>query len=252
MKLFKPIHRSIIFIFLLLIPYITYAEYNINIGMEDFKLTEASKKHKERGKRYSLGVTTGTLLARPSGLFYELNANIYKGDVDYTLLTPTNPGKTSASYDGSNIEGKLAFRINHFDIAGTFGYDTWTRTIKNIKTKTGKIIPKTKEKFTQPYVKLGVGFFHYLRHDRARFEIGYKRPFDVGKINDELDLDLSSQGKDSVYAQYRYQSRYKWGLIIYSEKTHLRESNSVLINDQPVKQPENKTTAVGAKFTYRF
>ena len=233
-------------------PCISYAEYNINIGAEDFKWTEASSNLKEKGTRYNIGVSTGTLLARPTGIFYEINANVYKGEVDYNISTITNPVTTKTSYSGNKIEGKIAARLNHFDIAGTFGHEAWSREIKSFKNKTGKIIPVTKEKFLQPYVKLGVGYFHYIKHDRARFEIGYKRPFRITKTNDDLDLDLSPQGLDSVYFQYRYQSNNKWGVIVYSEKTHLGKSKSILINNKAVNQPETQSVALGAKFTYRF
>ncbi len=251
MKLFSTILKIILFL-PLLTPHLSHAEYNISIGAEDFKWSEASENLTEKGTRYNIGVSTGTLLARPSGIFYEINANVYKGDIDYNISTRANPIKTTTSYLGNKVEGKIAVRLNHFDIAGTFGHEAWSREIKSSKTKLGKIIPVTKETFTQPYVKLGVGYFHYIKHDRARFEIGYKRPFEVTKINDDLDLDLNPQGLDSVYLQYRYQSTNKWGVIIYSEKTHLGKSKSILINDKAVSQPESKTVALGAKFTYRF
>jgi hypothetical protein len=251
MKSYNQILKLITFLSLLT-PCISHAEYNISIGAEDFKWSEASTTLKEQGNRYSLGVSTGTLLARPTGIFYEINANLYKGEVDYNISTPANPIKTTSSYSGNKIEGKIAVRLNHFDIAGTFGHEAWSREIKNSKTKLGKVILGSKEKFTQPYLKLGLGYFHYLKHDRARFEIGYKRPFEISKINDDLDLDLSPQGLDSVYLQYRYQSNNKWGVIIYSEKTHLGKSKSILINNKAVNQPESKTVALGAKFTYRF
>lgn len=251
MKLYKQILKLITF-FSLTTPYISYAEYSINVGAEDFKWSEATTNLKEQGNRYSLGVSTGTLLARPTGIFYEINANVYKGNIDYNISTSASPIKTTASYAGNKIEGKIAARLNHFDIAGTFGHEAWSHEIKSSKIKSGNVISGTKETFTQPYVKLGVGYFHYIKHDRARFEIGYKRPFEVSKINDDLDLDLSPQGLDSVYLQYRYQSNNKWGVIIYSEKTHYGKSKSILINDKAVNQAESKTVALGAKFTYRF
>jgi len=251
MKSYNQILKLIILLSLST-PCISYAEYSIRIGAEDFKWTEASKQLEEKGTRYNIGVSTGTLLARPTGIFYEINANLYKGDIAYNISSLTNPVTTKTSYSGNKIEGKIAARLNHFDIAGTFGHEAWSREIKSSKDKAGKVIPVTKEKFLQPYVKLGVGYFHYIKHDRARFEIGYKRPFRITKTNDDLDLDLSPQGLDSVYFQYRYQSNNKWGVILYSEKTHLGKSKTVLINDKPVKQPKSKSTALGAKFTYRF
>ncbi len=246
------LNLKFIALFGLLAPCISYAEYNISIGAEDFKWTEDSTNLKEKGRRYNIGVTTGTLLARPTGIFYEINANIYKGDIAYNISSPTNLVTTKTSYSGNKIEGKIAARLNHFDIAGTFGHETWSREIKSSKDNAGKVIPATKEKFLQPYVKLGVGYFHYIKHDRARFEIGYKRPFQITKTNDDLDLDLSLAGLDSVYFQYRYQSSNKWGVILYSEKTHLGKSKSILINNKAVNQPEAQTTALGATFTYRF
>ncbi len=248
----KTYFKTLVFISLLA-PSLSHAEYNINIGAEKFKWSEGSTNLDEKGNRYSIGVTTGTLLARPTGIFYEINATIYKGEVDYNIYTPSASAvKTKASYAGNKIEGKIAVRYNHLDIAGTFGHESWSRNIKSSKNESGKITPHANEKFTQPYVKLGIGYFHYIKHDRARFEIGYKRPFRVAKINDDLDLDLEPQGLKSIYAQYRFQSHNKWGVIIYSEKTHLGNSKTILINDKGVKQAESKSVALGTKFTYRF
>lgn len=251
MKSYKQLLKLLTFLSLLA-PCISHAEYNISIGAEDFKWSEASKSLTEKGTRYNIGVSTGTLLARPTGIFYEINANVYKGNIDYNTSTSATPIKTTASYAGNKIEGKIAARLNHFDIAGTFGHEAWSHEIKSSKTKSGNVISGAKETFTQPYVKLGVGYFHYIKHDRARFEVGYKRPFRISKNNDDLDLDLNLPGLESVYLQYRYQSNNKWGVIIYSEKTHLGKSKTVLINDKGVNQAESKTVALGAKFTYRF
>lgn len=235
-------------------PTLLFAERTVNFGAESFEWVEPVFDLTESGTRYSIGISSGNLLSRSNGLLNELSATIYRGSIDYDGgLQNGEKLKSDTIYSGLKGEAKFALRKNFFDISATFGIEKWKRKIKSATTDSGKLGQGYTETYTQPYAKLGMGYLHQVGTGKGRFEIGYKLPFSVEEEVDIIEgLTLEPKGSDSVYIQYRYQSGRRWGVTIYSEKTHFKESDYVRAGNMIFKQPESQSEALGAKLTYRF
>ncbi len=235
-------------------PTLLFADRVISLGAESFEWTEPSLNLTENGTRYSIGISSGNLLSRSRGLLHEFSGTAYQGTIDYNGgLQSGERLKSDTVYSGLKGEAKLALRGSSFDITGALGLEKWTREIKSGVTDSGKQGIGYTETYTQPYAKLGVGYFHRTGAGKGRFEVGYKLPFAVKEDVDILDdLTLEPKGTDSVYIQYRYQSGRRWGVMVYSEKTHFQESDFVRVGNSAFKQPDSKSEALGAKVTYRF
>ncbi|MEE9445948.1 MAG: hypothetical protein V3V19_09825, partial [Cocleimonas sp.] len=173
--------------------------------------------------------------------------------IDYEGATQGgDPLTTDTKYSGLKGEVKLAMRTGILDIVGAAGIEKWSRDIKSAITDSGQQGIGYKETYTQPYVKLGVGLLHQAGNGKGRFEVGYKRPFEVKEEVSIFDESLEPKGKNSVYVQYRYQSNRRWGVTVYSEKTHFEESDIVKVQGGAVRQPESKSVALGAQLQYAF
>ena len=235
-------------------PALLFADRTISLGTESFEWVEPSLNLTENGTRYSIGMSSGALLSQSHGLLHEFSGSIYQGTIDYNGgLQNGEKVKSDTIYSGLKGEVKLALRKNSFDIAGALGIEKWTRKIKSGVSESGTQGTGYTETYTQPYAKLGIGFFHQIGTGKGRFEIGYKLPFSVEEEVDLLDnLTLEPKGTDSVYIQYRYQSGRNWGVMVYSEKTHFKESDYVRIGNGAFKQPDSQSEALGAKVSYRF
>ncbi len=241
-------------IILLIQPTLLFADRVISLGTESFEWVEPSLNLSENGTRYSIGISSGNLLNKSRGLLHELSGTAYQGTIDYTGgLQSGERLESETVYAGLKGEAKLAMRGRSFDIVGAVGLEKWTREIKNAKTYSGIQGVGYTETYTQPYAKLGLGLFHQTGTGRGRLEIGYKLPFAVKEeVDITEDLTLEPKGSDSVYIQYRYQSGRRWGVMIYSEKTHFKESSIVSSGNNAFQQPDSKSEALGAKVTYRF
>jgi hypothetical protein len=250
----KKILVNISLAIMLIHPTLLFADRVISLGVESFEWVEPSLKLTETGTRYSIGINSGNLLSRSHGLLHEFSGTAYQGTIDYNGgLQSGERLKSDTVYSGLKGEAKLALRGSSFDIAGALGVEKWTREIKSATTDSGKRGIGYTETYMQPYAKLGVGLFHQTGTGKGRFEIGYKLPFAVKEDVDILDdLTLEPKGADSVYIQYRYQSGRRWGVMVYSEKTHFKESDFVRAGGSAFKQPDSKSEALGAKVTYRF
>ena len=231
-------------IVLLLLHSAARAERSISIGVESFEWTEPSLDLIEEGTRYNVGLSSGNLLSSSQGFKHEFSGTIYQGTIDYDGSTQGGtPVQTDTKYAGFKGQIKLALRKSNFGLAGAIGIEKWSRDIISIKNTIGY-----KEKYSQPFVKLGVGYFHQRGTGKGRFEIGYKRPFDVEETVAKFDITLEPKGTDSLYLHYQYQSNKRWGVTVYSEKTHFKESE--IVGD--FRQPESKSVALGAQVNYRF
>ena len=237
--------------FLFIHPTFIFADRTISLGVESFEWVEPSLELTENGTRYSIGINSGTLMNRSRGLLHEFSATAYEGTIDYDGgLQNGEKLKSDTVYSGLKGEAKLALRGGSFDIEGALGLEKWTRKIKDgISESDSKGIGYT-ETYTQPFAKLGIGFFHQTGTGKGRLEVGYKRPFSVKE--EVKDLTLKPKGTDSVYIQYRYQSGRRWGVMVYSEKTHFKESDFVRVGNWKYEQPDSKSEALGAKISYRF
>lgn len=241
-------NQVIIIGLLSLIPGITHAERSITFGIESFEWQEPIFPLTESGNRYSIGITSGNLLSSTKGYLHEYSASIYEGTIDYDGGIQNNDGtssrlKAETKYSGLKGEAKLAYREGKFDYVGAIGIDKWSRDIGNSKIESGY-----EEIFTQPYIKLGIGYLHRTGAAIGRFEAGFKHPFNVTEEISRFDTELEPKSTDSVYIQYRYQSNRKWGVTVYSEKTHFEKSDAV----NGIHQPESKADALGAKIHYSF
>ena len=241
-------------IILLIQPTLLFADRIISLGAESFEWVEPSLNLTENGTRYSIGISSGNLLNKSRGLLHEFSGTAYQGTIDYNGgLQSGEKLKSDTVYSGLKGEAKLALRGRSLDIVGAVGLEKWTREIKSAKTESGTQGIGYTETYTLPYAKLGLGLFHQTGTGRGRFEVGYKLPFAVKEEVDILeDLTLEPKGSDSVYIQYRYQSGRRWGVMVYSEKTHFKESDFVRTDNGAFKQPDSKSEALGAKVTYRF
>ncbi len=235
-------------------PITAFSDRIISLGAESFEWVEPSLNLTENGTRYSVGISAGNFLNKSRGLLHEFSGTVYKGTIDYNGgLQNGDPLKSDTVYSGLKGEAKLALRGRSFDIAGALGLEKWTREIKSGISESGTQGIGYTETYTQPYAKLGIGFFHQTGTGKGRFEVGYKLPFAVQEDVDIFeDLTLEPKGADSVYIKYRYQSGRRWGVAVYSEKTNFKESDLVRAGNGIFKQPDSKSKALGAKVTYRF
>ena len=229
-------------------PTLLFADRVISLGIESFEWEEPIFPLTETGNRYSIGITTGNLLSSKKGYLHEYSASLYEGTIDYDGGVQNNDGtsyrlKAETKYSGIKGEAKLAYRDKKLDYVGAIGIDKWSRDIGNGKIKAGY-----KEVYTQPYIKLGIGYLHNTGSAKGRFEAGLKHPFNVTEKISKFNTELEPKGTNSIYIQYRYQSSKKWGVTVYSEKTHFKKSDKV----NGFNQPESKADALGAKVTYRF